>query len=159
MDPKGHEAPAPETHAFAREVCNGNKDALSFCDLWYAYCHQIDDLIDCKEDGRPTMSDEAILRIFVIAAMLYNCPFYVEHRQHLFPVVIMTTNLYADSVAWERSPVNRRRAIADVLRCCGDEMFAMVAMICGGWAHVRNVSPRIRERDFQLQHDENDQPN
>jgi len=146
-------------HAFAQEVCRGDKNALVFCDLWYSYCHGIDDLIDTMEDGRPTMSPEQILAIFANAALLYNCPFYIANRSHLFPMVLSVTNAYADSVAWEKSSVNRRRVIADVLRTCGDEMFFIVAMIIGGWEHMRGLSARIREQDWLLQHDSNDNPN
>jgi len=145
-------------HDFAVEVCKGNAAALQFCNLWYHYCHGIDDLIDTKEDGRPTLSNEKIISIFFNAAMLYNCPFYMANHQHLFPIVLTVTNAYADSVAWERSPVAHRRTIADALRTCGDEMFFMVAMLTGGVSHMRNVSARIRERDWILQHDKNGEP-
>lgn len=154
----GHEATAEETHSFAKELCRGNPHALVFCDLWYTYCHSIDDILDTMEDGRPTMSKEAILAVFINAAMLYNSPFYVENRHHLYPVVFAVTNQYADSVAWERSPEKHRRTMADVLRCCGDEMLFIVAMIVGGWQHMRQMSGRIRERDWILQHDEHGNP-
>ena len=142
-----------KAHAFAVEVCRGNQQALDFCHLWYQYCHGIDDLIDTMEDGRPTMSPEEIIALFANAALLYNCPFFLANRNFLFPVVLLVTNAYADSVAWEKSPVNRRRVMADVLRTCGDEMFFMVAVILGSWPHVRGVSGRIREADWILQHD------
>jgi hypothetical protein len=145
-------------HNFTKELCQGNRAAEEFCNLWYAYCHGIDDIIDLKEDGRPTMSNEKILEVFATAALMYNCKFYTDHRPHLFPIVIAVTNLYADSVLWERSPAAHLRKIADVLRCCGDEMLLMVAIIIGGWSHMRKMSPRIRETDYRLQHDENDNP-
>jgi hypothetical protein len=145
-------------HAFTVELCRGNKAAEEFCHLWYTYCHRIDDIIDNKEDGRPTTSNEEILECFVMAALLYNCSFYVAHRDKLFSPVLTVTNLYADSVAWERSPEPHRRKIADVLRCCGDEMLLVVAAICGGWKHMRSLSPKIRETDYLLQHDKHDNP-
>lgn len=145
-------------HNFTVELCKGNKAAEEFCSLWYRYAHFIDDIIDLKEDGRPTMSNEDILATFVDAALLYNCPFFVANRQHLFPLVISITNQYADSVAWERSPVEGKRKIADVLRCCGDEMLLMVAMIVGGWKHMREMSLKIRWRDYELQHDAEGKP-
>lgn len=158
-DPNGHHPSEKECHAFAVELCRGNQQAIEFCNIFYRYVHAIDDLIDLKEDGRPTMSNEDILAIFADAALLYNCPFFYQNRQHLFPLIISVTNQYADSVSWERSPVNRRRAIADVLRCCGDEVLFLVAMICGGWRHMRQMSQKIRERDFELQHTADDKPN
>ena len=153
-----HNPTTAEVHTFRDAVCCGNEDAKVFCDLWYKYCHLIDDILDTREDGRPTMSAEKILESYIIAAVLYNCPFFVQHRAHLFPTVLTVTNQYCDSVAWERSPLKHRRLIADVLRCCGDEMFFMIAMICGGWKHARDVSAKIRERDFLLQHDADGNP-
>ncbi len=145
-------------HAFTVEICKGNKAAEEFCRLWYGYCHAIDDLIDTKEDGRPTMSNEAILAIFANAALLYNSPFYVLHRNMLFPLVLHVTNAYADSVVWEKSPNAHRRNIADVFRCCGDDMLIIVAMICGSWENGRAVSGKLRESDFLLQHDAQGRP-
>ncbi len=153
-----NESEQASAHAFTMEVCKGNRDAQIFCGFWYHYCHAIDDLLDTREDGRPTMSAESILAIFAKAAMLYNSNFYVTNRSLLFPVVLIVTNQYADSVAWEKSPIERRRIMADVLRCCGDEMFFIVAMIVGGWDHARNLSLRIRDRDYELQHDAEGNP-
>jgi hypothetical protein len=144
---------------FNAALCLGNQDAVEFCALWMAYVHLIDDILDSREDGRPTMSSEDILGSYALAAALYNSPFYVQHRQMLFPVVLSITNAYADSVAWERSPLNRRRVIADVLRCIGNDLYFIVAIIVGGWAHCRKVSPLLRERSWILQHTEDDKPN
>jgi hypothetical protein len=145
-----------EAHAFAMRVANGNPEALEFCDLWYRYCHGIDDLLDTMVDGRPTMTKEKILEIFITAAMLYNCRFYRTHNDLLLGIVFTVTSAYADSVAWEKDPKQHRRVIADVLRTCGDEMFFMIAAITGGWQHMRLLSGEIRERDFVLQHTQPD---
>ena len=132
---------------------------MAFCDCWYKYCHAIDDLVDTIEDGRPTMSKEEIISIFLNAAFLYNMPFFKQYAHLLFPVVITITNMWADTVAWEKSPIYRRRVMADVLRTAGNEMYFMVALITGGEAHMRDMSLKIRERDWIGQHDEQDRPN
>lgn len=141
-----------EAEIWAKALCCGNREAIAFCDLWYRYCHAIDDLLDTMEDGRPTMSQEQILSIFFNAAFLYNCQFYRANAHLLAPVVVVVTNMYADSVAWERSPIARRRIMADVLRTCGDEMYFAVAVICGGESHMRDMSLKIRDRDYLGQH-------
>lgn len=138
-------------HKFAEEVCLGDREALVFVGLWYRYCHRIDDLLDTREDGRPIMSAEDILDTFLLAAWLYSCPFYKKHSDLLLSCVITTTNAYADSIAWERSPIEHRRNIGNILRTCGNEMFFLVATIVGGVQHMRNVSQRIRETDFLRQ--------
>jgi hypothetical protein len=139
----------PSLHEFCREVCLGNSDAMDFCNSWFIYCHAIDDLIDDNERPKP----ERLLEVFIQANVLFSCAFYVAFHVSLQPIVLLITNAYADSVAWEASPEPHRRAIADVIRCCGNDMFFAVAMICGGWKHARSLSPRIRERSWILQHE------
>lgn len=135
------------------ELCCGNQNAMRFCDHWYHYCHGIDDLIDTIRDGRPRMSKDQIISLFFRAALLYNCDFYVNNRDVLAPIVLLITNTYRDSVAWEQSPRSDLRKMGDVFRTCGNEMLIMVALICGGEAHMRKMSLAIKERDFVLQHD------
>lgn len=150
------EAECSTISEFCAELCRGNAKAMEFCHLWFNYCHKIDDLIDI---GPPVVSNEQILELFIMANVLYSHEFYVAHKSVLQPVVMLVTNAYADTVPWEKSTVNRQRMMADVLRCCGNEMFFAVAIICGGWQHLRSLSARLRERSWQLQHDEHDNPN
>jgi hypothetical protein len=140
-------------------ITKGDREAMAFNDQWYRYVHGIDDLIDTMQDGRAQMSQDQIIGLFLNAAFLYNTPFFIRHRNLLFPIVLSITNTFANSVAWEKSSLNRRRIMADVWRTCGDEMYDMVAMIVGGWNHVRVTSPLIRDRDWIGQHDTNDKPN
>lgn len=139
---------------FCHEVCVGQPDAMAFCHLWFNYCHAIDDLVDVED--RP--NSEMLLEVFALANAVFSTPFYQKHLSVLQPIVLMVTNAYADSVKWEHSTVPRRKTISDVLRCCGNEMFFTVAMICGGWKHERSVSSKIRDRSWQLQHDAADKP-
>lgn len=135
-------------------LCKGDPNAMVFCDLWYRYCHGIDDLIDTMQDGRPRMSKDQIVSLFFTAALLYNSDFYTANRNLLCPIVLQVTNTYRDSIAWEHSPKLHLRKMGDVFRTCGNEMFVMVALVCGGEAHMREMSMAIKERDFVLQHDE-----
>ena len=144
---------AEEAKKFCVELCCGNQAAMTFCGTWYDYCHWIDDLVDTIQDGRPVMSKEQILSIFFKAAILYNHSFFLENRGLLFPIILETTNMYQVSVAWEKSPLLHRRTIADVFRCCGNRMFSLIALICGGEKHMLEMTKRINERDYLLQHD------
>lgn len=141
-----------EAQSWNQKICCGDKDAMAFLDLWYRYCHGIDDLIDTMEDGRPTMAKDQIIGLFFKAAILYNTVFFKRHSTFLLPIVLQITNTYADSVAWERSPVAHRRAMADVMRMAGNEMYNMVALLCGGEQHMRELSPQIKEGDWLGQH-------
>ena len=147
-------ADAEEARKWNVQLCCGNQDAMLFCDLVVRYVHGIDDLVDTLRDGRPRMSKEQMVSLFLNAAVLYNSGFYRANQNLLFPIVIQVTNTYMDSVAWEHCPAKHLRAMADVFRICGDEMFIMVALICGGEAHMRRMSAAIKERDWLRQHDE-----
>ena len=140
------------------ELCCGDSAAMYATDMWYQLCHGVDDILDTIEDGRPKMSKAQILSVFFKAAQFYNTPFYVNNRAFLFPVAIQTHNMYADSMEWENSSLKRRRQMADVMRTCGNEMYFMIALLKGGEEHMRNMSPRIRERDWIGQHDEHGNP-
>lgn len=149
---------AEQAVAFTANVCCGDRSAVEFCNLWYHYCHGIDDLLDTMTDGRPVLKQEEIIRLFFKAAILFNSDFFVKHRGFLFPIVLQTTNTYADSVAWEKSSKRHLRQIGDVFRTCGNEMFFMVALLCGGLDHMRSLSPLVKEGDWLGQHDKNGQP-
>lgn len=143
---------ATEARKWNVELCKGDESAMTFCDLWYNYCHGIDDLIDTLRDGRPRMSKDQMISLFFKAALLYNSDFYINHRQLLAPIVLQVTNTYRDSVAWENSPKRHLRQMADVFRTCGNEMFIMVALLTGGEHHMRMMSLAIKERDWLGQH-------
>ena len=147
---------APEDAELARawniELCKGNEQAMQTCDLWYSAVHGLDDLVDSLQDGRPRMSREQMIKLFFTFACLYNSPFYVANRDTLFPIVAQVTNTWADSVAWEHSPKAHLRTMADVFRICGDEFFIMVALLTGGYEHMRTMSMKIKERDWTGQH-------
>lgn len=143
---------AEEAQKWNVALCCNNESAMTFCDLWYNYCHGIDDLIDTLRDGRPRMSKDQMISLFFKAALLYNSDFYIAHRNLLAPIVLLVTNTYRDSVAWENSSKSHLRQMGDVFRTCGNEMFVMVALLCGGEAHMRQMSLAIKERDWLGQH-------
>ena len=140
-------------------LCKGDAAAMTSSDLWYQLCHGVDDIVDTMQDGRPKMSKAQILSVFFKAMLFYNSPFYVANQKFMFPTAITSHNMFADSMAWENSSVRRHRMMADVMRTCGNEMYFMIALLKGGESHMREMSPKIRDRDFIGQHDSNDNPN
>lgn len=139
-------------------ICKGNKSAVDYLLLWVKYTDEVDNLVDTMQDGRPIMSKEHILRIFVMAIQVYNHPFYVQFRECLSMVAMLVTNTYTDSVLWERSPIESRRKMADVIRFCGNDMIFAVSTICGGYDHTRKLSQCIRDGDWKYHHDEEGNP-
>lgn len=140
-----------ETVKLYDSVCCGNRDALMFVFHWGIYCHGIDDIID----GNPSMQkSEEIISAFAQANVLYSLPFYRDNWSRLQPVVMLVTNAYADSVSFEGSEEAGKKTMSDVLRFAGNEMLFAVALICGGYAHMRKLSAEIRENSWRDHHNE-----
>jgi hypothetical protein len=134
--------------ALAR-ACLNDAEAMSFLRLWSGYVHGIDDLID-----EPGMTNEAKIGLFIQALQVYNHPFYLKHRTSLNPIIIGVTNLYADSVAWEKSPDAWKQAFSDWARHAGAEMVLAVANLAGGYAHMRRISLELRTVNYCEHHNE-----
>jgi hypothetical protein len=136
------------------EVCCGNPDALRFLMHWNLFCHGVDDLIDMED--RPCPED--VISTFSQANILFTQPFYQANFARLQTTVMLSANAYADSVAWEKSPDKGHRILADVIRSYGNEMFMAVALICGGYQHMRRISQKVRDHSWKAHHDENGEP-
>lgn len=132
-------------------ACNGNESALQFLVLFNQYAHGIDDVIDSARDGAPK-DPEFVLSTFAMGCNVFSHPFYQANIVRLQPVVYLITSAYADSVKWEKSDRDGLRRTADVLRFCGNEMVFAIAVICGGYEHLRTISPALREKSWDGHH-------
>ena len=139
--------------ALIERVCLRDAGAMGFLAEWSRYVHEIDDIVDGERPGL-----EEILGTFARAAALYSHPFYLANLAALRSVVLLVTNLYADSVAWERSDVAWQRDWADHNRHVGMEMVIAVAMIVGGYEHGRAISREQREICYVEHHDREGRP-
>ena len=97
------------------------------------------------------MTSEQFLEMIMTHTLMMNCRFWKQHSDMLLGCIVAVHNQYADSVLWERDPKEHRRHLASVLRMSGDDLFILVAMICGGIGHMRKLSPVIRETDWLRQ--------
>jgi hypothetical protein len=131
----------------------GNAGAADFLEHWRSYVHGIDDIID----GEITDA-EGILAVFMEAAFVYSCPFYLEHLGPLRQLVVNCTSAYADVVAWEKSDDAWKRNFADHYRHFGMEIALAVAAICGGYQHMREASRILRVRCWEEHHNEKGEP-
>jgi hypothetical protein len=131
-------------------ACQGDGQAADF--VWRAldYFHAGDDLVD--EDLTP----EARLAVLVRAQELFTHAFFLRHGHALNAVLRGIESTYADSVAWERSEDEDKRAWAEHARHCGWEVILAVADLCGGWEHRRAISREVRR--YQLSCAAEDKP-
>jgi hypothetical protein len=132
-----------------QRVTGGNAEAMDFlANHWSPYVHEIDDIVD----GDRT-SAEDILSTFARAPILFGHPFYLKNLPALQRLVLIVNNMFADSVAWERSGDSWQRDWADHARHVGMEMVVAVAQICGGYEHGRAISREQRAICYADHHD------
>jgi hypothetical protein len=118
---------------------SGNKDAVDFllaisdvAELW-------DDLID----GDKPITKQRVNTAFMTALVeLPNNPFYVEHREHLTPIIIQAANSWLDANELEKGDVNQR-ALAYTLRNMDIQLVQAIVYITGGFAKLRTYSADI----------------
>jgi hypothetical protein len=131
-------------------ICKGDAEAMNFLSQhWAPYVHAIDDIVDEE------VSAEVKVGAFARAAYLYTHPFFLKNAGALRQVILLVTNMYADSVAWERLPEGNewKRQWADHARHCGMEMVIAVAQIVGGYEHARAISLEQRAICYVEHHD------
>jgi len=134
--------------AMLERVCCGDREAMDFiANHWMPYAGEVDDIID----GHIT-TPEQILNVFARAAYLYTHPFFVKHAAVLRTLILLCTNTFADTVAWEKSPDDWKRQWADHHRHTGMDVVLAVAMICGGYEHARLCSQEQRSLCYHEHH-------
>jgi hypothetical protein len=114
---------------------NGNQLATDWLCIYYEWTHEVDDIID-EDDWDP----EKLLKAFLRACEVYSHPFYVLNSQHLQGICILVTAEYADSIKWERAPELFKRQWADVMRHTSNNVFYTVALLTGGYEHLRKIA-------------------
>lgn len=131
--------------------CAGNAEAADWLAQWQAYVHAIDDQVDGAVD--PAERTEQLLGTLAGASELYTHPFFLRHAAQLQLLIVLVTSAYADSVAFEQSSTNWKREWADHWRHVGAEVALAVAYLCGGYLHLRQMSPELRSRCHWKHHD------
>ncbi len=128
--------------------------AMRFLIAFNDYCHFIDDLVDGEKEKSP----ENICRMGAMACMLYSSTFYQQYCMQLYPIVLVVTNEYADSVAFSDGDAAWKHAHADVMRHCGNNMIMTVVALVAGYDALRKISPLIRENSYNKHHAEDGTP-
>lgn len=131
----------------ALRICAGNASAAEFLWHWARWCHAIDDVVDGE-----TKTPEGIVSAFALAPLVFGHPFYLENLSALRVVTLLVSNMYADSEEMRATPTEWCQKFADVYRHAGNEMVLAVALICGGYEHVRAISFEQRATCYDTQH-------
>lgn len=118
-------------------AANGNKFAAQFLTAYAARCHHVDDSFDL--DKPICIGDAEAAWLFELAVN----PFWNDHKATLLPVMMLATNAWMDS---NNMPAGVMR---DVVKGYWHEVVWLVAFICGGWQHMREVSKKFRHYDVE----------
>ena len=135
-----------ETKKVLEIAANGNAEAFRFLSGCFHLWHGIDDVIDGDVPGEQIK--ERIIQLFLYAKDLYTTPFYRLNWMELSGAIDAVSNAYADSVMWENVDSGWQHELSDILRSQGVDIVCLVAKLCGGYEHMRRVSPLIRELSF-----------
>lgn len=128
-------------HDFLLWCCNGDAGAVQCFLHFYKIMHGWDDLVDKDQELTDEQIDTPFIELFM--GLMTNV-FYKQHYHLLQPVVIMSINAWRDSTWLERQSDTGRR-FAYVLRTYPADVLITIALITGGYDHMRTVSKKIRE--------------
>jgi hypothetical protein len=132
---------------FLNQYLKDNIDALIWVLAYSTYVHGIDDIID-----KDNTESEHILKTFELAAVIYSYPFYLQNLNILYPLVIMASNTYMDSVKLENQPEVWKQRVSDALRQTGNEVILACIQIVGGVDIRREASMKLREISWRTHH-------
>ncbi len=130
-------------------VC-GNEAAERFCKVFVAHCHLLDDLVD----GDKPWDDERIIASEINWLMeLCGNPFFLAHKPQLISLIATGFNAWLDANRWAKDNDSRKALASDVVKGIYHEVVHYCALACGGWKHLREVTTRFREYDFDQKGD------
>jgi len=125
----------------AMKISKGNREAAVFLCDWDAFCGLLDDVVD--EPARVT--DERLVRETLnLLVSLCGHGWPRDHAAQLLPVMLVSANAWLDANRLARSEEHRDRLSSDVLKSSYREMDHLVAYLCGGHSHMREVSANRR---------------
>jgi len=138
--------PRKNEHDFLMKVLCGNASAVDFCEVLFRISQVLDDLYDGdKQVDREHLVDvlgwESLIR-------LPNNPFYIQYFHVLNPIMQAAIVDWMDANKLERGR-DHEKNIAFVLRDSIGGIISHCALLVGGYAWMREWSPKIRQHIFE----------
>jgi hypothetical protein len=128
-----------------KELANGDPDAMACAQTLWCYIHWLDDCID--KDKVLTHEDSAQRSMDLLLMLSFN-RFWEANKSHLVPVLLVGLNSWLDSERAKHHPDYRFRAAADVWKSVYGEVFYQIALLTGGYEHMRKMALKWRGVDF-----------
>lgn len=129
----------PEIREIYEMAAKGNPEALAFLVEGHNCGHGIDDVVDGDIGGA-----EGQVAVFARVMSLGWMPYFQRHQAALSVVLMLMASNYADANHWADRHHEGMRTWADCLRREGILLVLAVALLEGGYEHLRAVALRLR---------------
>jgi len=126
----------PSARKWIKRISNGDSHAEDFAWNFWCFMHVFDDLIDKDVQVLPETAVAEFARFFT--AICYN-PFFLRHRDQLYPLIISLCNRCVCGDEWESCNDEEKRKLARVVRCGDLDIFFHIAFLTGGWNLMREL--------------------
>ncbi len=128
-----------------KEITCGNQAAFDFCNSFFRWVHMLDDLVD--RDKEVPAGAVSFLSYSLFHTLACN-EFFQQHKASLLPVMLISSQAWADSESWKKRTDVLHRITSQVLKSAYQEVFLMVAALCGGIAHMQKISETYRDYNY-----------
>lgn len=127
------------------EITKGNELASRFLLSYVALVHTFDDIQDKDKE----VSDERLVKVMIWwgEELLYN-QWVRDHADAIWSQVVTGWNAWLDANQWAHQP-NPKLFASDVIKSNYQELTFLVAYLCGGREHMRAMSQKHREYNFE----------
>ena len=132
-------------------ACN-NEEAIAFLVLWNDLLESADDVVD------ENTTTEFKISTYELFNRVYSHPYYLKHLREFTLLVSLINNAYADSEEAMKSNLPWKKELGDVLRHSSGEMIRAVALLEGGWQHLRSMSMKFWEACYYQHHSAEGKP-
>jgi len=136
---------------FIAKYLGANPDAVLFVLAYTSYAHAIDDIVD-NEIPQDLCRNQLLLRVLRMAPVLYANPFYLSHINMLYPLIILAHDNYVESLTYEHSNEQWKKALSDYLRQNVNEVILACIEIVGGYAQKVGAANVLRELAYKSHH-------
>lgn len=128
-----------------KEVAKDVPAATQFLLSYLSFVHVLDDVYD---KDKP-VSDERLVRVMIwwSEELLFN-PWVRDNAVALWTTVVLGWNSWLDANQWAKQP-NPKFFASDVIKSNYQETVFLVAYLCGGREHMRAMSQKYREYNFE----------
>lgn len=134
----------------AKHITNGNELASKFLGSFVQFCHLMDDIVDKDKE----VTDQRLVREMLVFLEEIICnPWVRDNIILLWPLIVTGSNAWLDANRWEGAVSGELRRASDVLKGHYHEVVWFTAFLCGGQAHMQNMTKQYREYDFDNQGD------